>query len=80
MDGVVCGHIHHAALRDIDGVTYANTGDWVDSLTALVEHADGRLEVIRWLDARTQLLGSRRKPRREPKSAALDFLDDLVNA
>ena len=46
--GVVCGHIHHAELRDIDGITYANDGDWVESLTALVEHADGRLEVIDW--------------------------------
>jgi UDP-2,3-diacylglucosamine pyrophosphatase LpxH len=46
--GVVCGHIHHAELRDIDGVLYANDGDWVESLTALVEHADGRLEIIDW--------------------------------
>jgi len=48
MHGVVCGHIHHAELRDIDGVTYANDGDWVESLTALVEHADGRLEIVDW--------------------------------
>lgn len=47
--GVVCGHIHHAELRDIDGILYANDGDWVESLTALVEHADGRLELIDWL-------------------------------
>ena len=46
--GVVCGHIHHAELRDIDGVLYANDGDWVESLTALAEHADGRLEIIDW--------------------------------
>ncbi len=46
--GVVCGHIHHAEMRDIDGVLYANDGDWVESLTALVEHADGRLEIIDW--------------------------------
>lgn len=48
VDGVVCGHIHHAELRDIDGVLYANDGDWVESLTALVEHADGRLEILDW--------------------------------
>lgn len=48
-DGVVCGHIHHAELRDIDGILYANDGDWVESLTALVEHVDGRLELIDWL-------------------------------
>jgi UDP-2,3-diacylglucosamine pyrophosphatase LpxH len=46
--GVVCGHIHHAELRDIDGILYANDGDWVESLTALVEHADGRLEILDW--------------------------------
>jgi UDP-2,3-diacylglucosamine pyrophosphatase LpxH len=48
VQGVVCGHIHHAELREIDGITYANDGDWVESLTALAEHADGRLEVIDW--------------------------------
>jgi UDP-2,3-diacylglucosamine pyrophosphatase LpxH len=48
VDGVICGHIHHAELREIDGVVYANDGDWVESLTALVEHADGRLEIIDW--------------------------------
>ena len=46
--GVVCGHIHHAEMRMIDGVLYCNDGDWVESLTALVEHADGRLEIIDW--------------------------------
>jgi UDP-2,3-diacylglucosamine pyrophosphatase LpxH len=44
--GVVCGHIHHAELREIDGVLYANDGDWVESMTALVEHFDGRLEIV----------------------------------
>ena len=47
-DGVVCGHIHHAELREIDGIVYANDGDWVESLTALAEHGDGRLEIIDW--------------------------------
>jgi len=46
--GVVCGHIHHAEIRDIDGVTYCNDGDWVESLTALVEHEDGRFELLYW--------------------------------
>ncbi len=44
--GVVCGHIHHAELRTIDGILYANDGDWVESLTALAEYADGRLEIV----------------------------------
>jgi UDP-2,3-diacylglucosamine pyrophosphatase LpxH len=46
--GVVCGHIHHAEMRDIGGVLYCNDGDWVESLTALVEHPDGRLEIFDW--------------------------------
>ena len=50
VDGVVCGHIHHAAIEHYDGVTYLNSGDWVESCTALVEHLDGRFEIIRWLD------------------------------
>lgn len=77
VDGVICGHIHHAALRDIDGVTYANTGDWVDSMSGLVEHHDGRLEIIRWLDIRDQYVGAG-KHYREPKSASMDFLEDEV--
>jgi UDP-2,3-diacylglucosamine pyrophosphatase LpxH len=48
MHGVVCGHIHHAEIRTIDGVLYCNDGDWVESLTALVEHADGKLEILDW--------------------------------
>lgn len=45
-DGVVCGHIHHPALRDIDGFLYGNTGDWVDSCTALVEDHAGRITLL----------------------------------
>lgn len=48
LDGVICGHIHHAALRDIHGVLYGNDGDWVESCTALAECADGSLEILRW--------------------------------
>ena len=48
LDGVVCGHIHHAEMREVEGVLYANDGDWVESLTALAEHADGRLEILHW--------------------------------
>jgi UDP-2,3-diacylglucosamine pyrophosphatase LpxH len=46
--GIICGHIHHAADRMIDGVHYLNCGDWVESCTAIVEHDDGRLEVVYW--------------------------------
>jgi UDP-2,3-diacylglucosamine pyrophosphatase LpxH len=47
-DGVVCGHIHHAEMRRVNGIEYLNDGDWVESCTALVEHHDGRLELIDW--------------------------------
>ncbi|MDF9393369.1 MULTISPECIES: UDP-2,3-diacylglucosamine diphosphatase [Methylococcus] len=56
LDGVVCGHIHHAALREIDGLTYANCGDWVESCTALVETAAGELKVVRWVEESAFLL------------------------
>ena len=48
VDGVVCGHIHHPEIRQIGGVLYCNDGDWVESCSALVEHFDGRLEIIHW--------------------------------
>jgi UDP-2,3-diacylglucosamine pyrophosphatase LpxH len=47
-DGVICGHIHHAEIKDIDGIKYMNDGDWVESCTALVEHWDGHWEIITW--------------------------------
>jgi UDP-2,3-diacylglucosamine pyrophosphatase LpxH len=48
LDGVICGHIHSAAIKQVDGLIYVNCGDWVDSCTAIVEHVDGRLELIEW--------------------------------
>ncbi|ALJ35865.1 UDP-2,3-diacylglucosamine diphosphatase [Azospirillum brasilense] len=48
VDGVVCGHIHTAEIRDMEGILYCNDGDWVESCTALVEHPCGRLEIIDW--------------------------------
>jgi UDP-2,3-diacylglucosamine pyrophosphatase LpxH len=47
-DGVVCGHIHKAEIREIDGMLYCNDGDWVESLTALVETCEGQLKIITW--------------------------------
>ena len=47
-DGVVCGHIHHAEMRMVNGILYCNDGDWVESCTALVEQMDGRLELVDW--------------------------------
>src|SRR5690606_12321620 len=46
VDGVICGHIHHAAIEMIDGIRYINTGDWVESCSAVVEHFDGTFEIV----------------------------------
>lgn len=54
--GLVCGHIHRAEIRTIEGILYCNDGDWVESCTALVEHHDGRLEIIHWPSQRNTLL------------------------
>jgi hypothetical protein len=50
VDGVVCGHIHHAEIRKIGDVLYLNDGDWVESCTALVEDAHGNMEILHWAD------------------------------
>lgn len=46
--GVICGHIHHAEIKEINGVAYMNDGDWVESMTALVEHHDGTWQIVTW--------------------------------
>lgn len=51
LDGVICGHIHSATIREGDRITYMNCGDWVDSCTAIVEHFDGRMELIHQLSS-----------------------------
>jgi UDP-2,3-diacylglucosamine pyrophosphatase LpxH len=54
--GVICGHVHHAAVRDVSSVRYVNCGDWVESCSAAIEHFDGRLEIVAWrLDSRREL-------------------------
>ena len=68
-DGVVCGHIHKADLREIDGITYANDGDWVESCTALVEHFDGRLEILQWAKLRSWSMIERSAPNFDPHTA-----------
>ena len=60
VDGVICGHIHHAEMRAIDGVLYVNDGDWVESCTAVVEHHDGRLEIVEWARQAATVRGSSR--------------------
>jgi UDP-2,3-diacylglucosamine pyrophosphatase LpxH len=62
VDGVICGHIHCARIRHQEGITYINCGDWVDSCTAVVEHADGRMELLEW--------GAESKPQPVPPAPA----------
>jgi UDP-2,3-diacylglucosamine pyrophosphatase LpxH len=71
--GVICGHIHHAQLATRDDIEYVNTGDWVESCTAVVERQDGTLELIRWAEA------GRRLPVRRGRGEAADA-DDLPAA
>ena len=51
LSGVICGHIHQAKIRRLEGVTFINNGDGVESCTALVEHFDGKLEILPWVKA-----------------------------
>jgi UDP-2,3-diacylglucosamine pyrophosphatase LpxH len=62
LDGVICGHIHKAEMRRIGGTLYVNDGDWVESCTALVEHAEGRLEILHWATLRSWSIVDRVRP------------------
>ncbi|CAN5286139.1 UDP-2,3-diacylglucosamine diphosphatase [soil metagenome] len=70
VDGVICGHIHKAEIRDIGGITYINDGDWVESCTAVVEHPDGRFEILEWAKLSRQAPLAVPAPLREPAFAA----------
>ena len=70
VDGVICGHIHKAEMRDMDGILYVNDGDWVESCTALVEHHDGRLEIIEWAGRRSSSNAPRNLPAVLPEPVA----------
>ena len=65
LDGVICGHIHSAAIKQVDGMTYVNCGDWVDSCTAIIEHFDGRLELVNW-GLEIESTGTQSEPRMFP--------------
>lgn len=54
VDGIVCGHIHSAEVRQFGEITYYNDGDWVESCTALVEHFDGRMEILDWAERKRE--------------------------
>jgi UDP-2,3-diacylglucosamine pyrophosphatase LpxH len=70
-DGVVCGHIHKAEIREIDGLLYCNDGDWVESLTALVETQTGELKIIYW----TQIKG---EPIETPQLTIQPAIESLI--
>ncbi len=72
LDGVVCGHIHHAAAKSIGGILYLNDGDWVESCTALVEDRRGKLEILCWADQPAQ--------RHDLPVAASDDIAALISA
>ena len=55
VEGIICGHIHHANMQYMNEIHYINDGDWVESCTALVEHFDGKLELINWTEKRKEL-------------------------
>jgi UDP-2,3-diacylglucosamine pyrophosphatase LpxH len=68
--GVVCGHIHRPEMRTIDGTLYCNDGDWVESLSALVEHLDGRLELVHWAPGALSGLAAPAEVQRLPEVSA----------
>jgi UDP-2,3-diacylglucosamine pyrophosphatase LpxH len=87
VDGVICGHIHHAVMRHDFGLTYVNCGDWVESCTAVVEHFDGRLEIIRWIERESSsdpselvLSETPAAPRSRWRSAAREPATSLVRS
>lgn len=62
-DGLICGHIHHAEITEIEGIIYCNDGDWVESCTALAEDQVGNLSIIRWLEQKQEKTSPRDIPR-----------------
>jgi UDP-2,3-diacylglucosamine pyrophosphatase LpxH len=66
VDGVICGHTHHAVIHDNFGIRYTNCGDWVESCSALVEHEDGRFEILTWFETGAQ------HPRSNPRRVEQD--------
>jgi UDP-2,3-diacylglucosamine pyrophosphatase LpxH len=78
VDGVICGHIHVAAIRDVHGIRYVNCGDWVDSCTAIVEHADGELELVQWV-GRSVDEAPRPEPALQRAPAAATSIDERID-
>ncbi len=66
VDGVICGHIHHATIEMIGGIIYMNSGDWVESCTVIAEDHDGNFSILRWPTAAALAQPSRNGIRRAP--------------
>ncbi len=66
VDGVICGHIHHATIEMIGGISYMNSGDWVESCTAIAEDHDGNFNILRWPTAAALPQPARNRIRRAP--------------
>ena len=75
LDGVICGHIHHAADRRFGGIHYLNCGDWVESCTAIVETAEGELSIVHWPEPQAHTVPPPALVDREP--VASDALETL---
>ena len=71
VDGVLCGHIHQAEIRQIGHILYLNDGDWVESCTALVEDACGHLEILRWASSSPASISARARTGVQGEAAPL---------
>jgi UDP-2,3-diacylglucosamine pyrophosphatase LpxH len=72
VDGIICGHIHHADIAEMEfGKTYCNSGDWVESCTALAESHTGQLSIIHWLEESAALLDAQLELTTKPATAAV---------
>ncbi len=75
LDGIICGHIHHAEIREIEGILYCNDGDWVESCTALLEDWNGQFSVLRWTDAQKEVYLREKERHSHPPKAGVESPD-----
>jgi UDP-2,3-diacylglucosamine pyrophosphatase LpxH len=80
VDGVICGHIHSAAIKPLGGITYVNCGDWVDSCTAIIETEDGKLELVGAHEVPPLVSNVIALPRAEPRGLAETKRESPVHA
>lgn len=66
-DGVICGHIHQASMRYINDIHYINTGDWVESCTAIIEDPDGNMRLVDWEARHNRLQMLKRRQRKQAR-------------